>query len=305
MFTKEVKIAIVAIVGIVILYLGLNFLKGASLFSNNEVYYIRFSDINGLSSSNPIYADGYQVGVVKKISYDYSGSGNILVEFEVNKNLRIPKGSSGEISSDFMGNVKMNLLLANNPHERVQPGDTINGVVNEGMMGKVSDAVPAMEKMLPKLDSILTNLNALLANPALAQSLSNVQSLSANLVQTSAQLNVLMVQMNKDIPGLLGKTNQALNTTNSVLNNTNRFTANLAQIDVEGTMRQVNQTISNVNALTVKLNSPEGTVGKLLNDPTLYDRLSSTASHADSLLIDLKAHPKRYVHFSIFGRKDK
>ena len=117
--TKEVKIALVAIVGVVLLFFGLNFLKGRSFFTNNSLYYIRFADISGLSASNPIYADGYQVGVVKEIEYDYKHNNGSIVVFEVDDNLRIPQGSTAEIVSDFMGNVKMNLLLANNPRERV------------------------------------------------------------------------------------------------------------------------------------------------------------------------------------------
>ena len=134
-FTKEVRIALVAIVGIVILFFGLNFLKGMSVFSNDNVYYIKFKNISGLSASNPIYADGYQVGVVKDINYDYQNSGNVIVEFTVDHDLRIPKGSSAVIESDLMGNVKMNLLLANNPRQRVEPGDTLSGTLSEGMVG--------------------------------------------------------------------------------------------------------------------------------------------------------------------------
>ena len=133
-FTKEVRIALVAIVGLVVLYFGMNFLKGMSLFANDHTYYVKFKDISGLSASNPIFADGYQVGVVKDIVYDYETNGDVVVKFDVNNTMRIPKGSSAEIVSDLMGNVKMNLLLANNPRERVEPGDTIIGAINGGAM---------------------------------------------------------------------------------------------------------------------------------------------------------------------------
>ena len=136
-FTKEVKIAIVAIVGLVVLFLGMNFLKGLDLFSTDNRYYISFRDISGLSSSSPIYADGYKVGVVRGIVYDYSQSKDIIVEADINKDMRIPKGSSAEIVSDLMGNVKVNLLLASNPRERVNPGETIVGGINDGAMGQM------------------------------------------------------------------------------------------------------------------------------------------------------------------------
>ena len=304
-FTNEVKIAIVAILGIVVLFFGLNFLKGMSLFSNDNTYYIKFHDISGLSSSNPIYADGYQVGVVKEIIYDYTGRDDILVKFDVDNNLRIPKGSSAEITSDLMGNVKMNLLLANNPRERVEPGDTLQGTVSGSMMSQAAGMIPQVEKLVPKLDSILTSLNALMADPALAQSLHNIQTITANLTVSSARLNTLMAQVSQQVPGVLGKANTAMSTANSVLNTTDRFTANLAAIDVNGTMRQVNEAIANINSLTAKMNSNEGSLGLLMNDPSLYHNLNSTMAHADSLMINLREHPKRYVHFSLFGKKNK
>lgn len=297
-FTKEVKIALVAIAGVVVLFFGMNFLKGLNIFSSEDNYYVQFSDITGLSSSSPVYADGFKVGVVKDIIYDYSHTEGSKVLIGVDKQLRIPQGSSAEIVSDMLGNVKVNLLLANNPREKVAPGGLIKGMINDGAMGKLQDMVPAVEKMLPKLDSIMTSLNAILADPAIRQSLHNVQTITDNLTTSTAQLNTLMAGLNKNVPGMMAKAN-------NVLDNTETLTANLAAVDVASTMRQVDQTIANVQQLTAKLNSKEGTLGLLMNDTQLYDNLNSTMRNADSLVIDLRQHPKRYVHFSVFGRRDK
>ena len=297
-FTKEVKIALVAIAGVVVLFFGMNFLKGLNIFSSEDNYYVQFSDITGLSSSSPVYADGFKVGVVKDIIYDYSHTEGSKVLIGVDKQLRIPQGSSAEIVSDMLGNVKVNLLLANNPREKVAPGGLIKGMINDGAMGKLQDMVPAVEKMRPKLDSIMTSLNAILADPAIRQSLHNVQAITDNLTTSTAQLNTLMAGLNKNVPGMMAKAN-------NVLDNTETLTANLAAVDVASTMRQVDQTIANVQQLTAKLNSKEGSLGLLMNDTQLYDNLNSTMRNADSLVIDLRQHPKRYVHFSVFGRKDK
>ena len=297
-FTKEIRIALVAIVGILVMYFGINFLKGVSLFSTNNAYYMTFDDIQGLGASTPIYADGYKVGTVDKVDYDYSGSGPIKVKADINKDLRIPAGSMAEIEKDIMGNLQVNLLLANNPRERIEPGGVIPGAVNAGMMGKAAQLVPVVEKMLPKLDSILTNVNALLADPAIAASLHHVETITNNLTVSTRELNTLMAGLNKQVPGMIRKAN-------GVLDNTNRLTANLADLDVQGTLNRVNATLEGAQKFTDQLNSGKGTLGLLMNDTKLYDNMTSTMSHADSLVIDLKAHPKRYVHFSIFGRKDK
>ena len=296
--TKEIKIALVAIVGILVMYFGINFLKGMNLFSTNNAYYMTFDDIQGLGASTPIYADGYKVGTVDGMEYDYEENGPIKVKVDINKDLRIPQGSKAEIVKDLMGNLQVNLLLANNPRERVEPGGVIPGAVNGGMMDKAANLIPVVEKMLPKLDSILTSVNALLADPALAASLHNVETITSNLTVSTRELNTLMAGLNKQVPGMVRKAN-------GVLDNTNRLTANLASLDVQGTLNRVNQTLESAHQFTEKLNSNQGSLGLLMNDTKLYDNLTSTISHADSLVIDLKAHPKRYVHFSVFGRKDK
>lgn len=297
-FTKEVKIALVAIMGVIILFFGMNFLKGLNVFSSTDDYYIEFKDISGLSTSSPIYADGFKVGTVKDVIYDYSGDHPTRVLVGLDKAMRIPAGSTAEIESDFMGNIKVNLLLANNPRERVMPGSTIKGNVNGGALSKAADMIPTIEKMLPKLDSILGSLNTLLADPALAQSLHNVQTITGNLTTSTAELNKLMASLNKGVPVMMAKAD-------GVLDNTNKLTSNLAQLDIQNTMQQVDQTINNVKELTAKLNSNNGTLGLLMNDPSLYNNLNSTMCSADSLLTNLRQHPKRYVHFSLFGKKDK
>lgn len=297
-FTNEVKIALVAIVGIVVLFAGMKFLKGLNLFDSGTTYNIAFKDVSGLASGSPIYADGYKVGSVRSINYDYDKQQDITVTVEIDNAMRIPLGSAAEIVSDLMGNTQVNILLANNPRERVKAGETIPGNVNDGAMGEMKSLIPVVQRMLPKLDSILTSINTLLADPALASSLHNVETITGNLTTSSEQLNTMMTQLNKDLPQLTGKAN-------SVLANTDKLTESLAAVDIEGTMRQVSNTLANVEAVTAKLNSNDGTLGLLMNDPSLYNNLSSTMRDADSLLVNLKQHPKRYVHFSLFGKKDK
>lgn len=297
-FTKEIKIALVVLAGLIILFFGMNYLKGLDIFSSSNKYFISFKDISGLASSSPIYADGYKVGVVRSINYDYNNAGSIMVEASIDNQLRIPKGSSAEIISDMLGNVKVNLLLANNPRERVEPGGIINGDINAGALGQMKDIVPAVINMLPKLDSIVTSLNILLADPSLANSLHNVEKISNNLIVTTSSLNTMLYNLNKDVPTLMCKAGR-------IMDNTEVLTSNLNKIDVTGTMSRIDDTLDNIHQFTSCLNNNSGSLGLLMNDPCLYNNLNATIKSADSLMIDLKAHPKRYVHFSIFGKKDK
>ena len=293
-FTKEVQIALVAIVGLVVLFFGLQFLKGVNLTSTDTRYYAQFDDMSGLSANSPVYADGYKVGIVKDIIFNYGGSQPNLAVLDIDAKMRLPKGTAAEIETDMLGNVELNLLLANNPRERMQPGDTIMGNMSQGLLGRVETVLPALEKMLPKLDSILTSVNTLLADPAIANSLHNMERISSDLTVTTRELNTMMGSVNRQLPGLLTKAD-------GVMDNTQRLTANLSAIDVQATMAKVNATLDNVEKMTQALNSKEGTIGLLMRDPSLYLNLSNTMRSADSLLIDLKAHPKRYVHFSLFG----
>ena len=294
-FTKEIKIALVSIVGIVVLFFGLQFLKGLSVFSSDNSYYVAFSDATGLSESAPVYANGYRVGVVKALNYNYNPQGKIIAEMGINKQMRIPRGSKAELASDLLGNIKINLVLSDNPLDMITVGDTIPGGPEQGVMSKVAAMVPTIEQMLPKLDSIMASLNALLADPALRNTLHNVEGMTANLDATSRDLRALSGSLNRDVPGIMTKAD-------SVLGNTQQLTANLSEIDVAQMMNKVDQTLKNVQEMTDRLNSDEGTLGLLMRDKRLYNNLTSTAADADSLLIDYKAHPKRYIHFSVFGK---
>lgn len=293
--TKEVKIGIAGIAALCILVYGINYLKGIHMFKPSSYFYVKFENINGLTKSSPVFADGYRVGIVRELYYDYEKPGNVVAEIDIDPELRIPKGSTAELTADMLGGIKMSLLLANNPRERHEVGDTIPGILNNGIMGKAADMVPQVEKMLPKLDSILGSLNKLLADPALPATLNNVRDLTASMAVSSRELEKLM---KNDIPQLTGKLN-------TIGDNFALISNNLKEVDYAAAMQKVDSTLANVKALTDRLGQKDNTIGLLLNDPTLYNNLSATSANAASLLEDLKAHPKRYVHFSLFGKKDK
>lgn len=290
---KEVKIALVAILGIIVLFFGMNFLKGLDMFSNSDMYYISYGNVSGVEKNTPIYADGVKIGSVSDVIYDYSHQKPTILAIALDKEMRIPAGSTAEVKSDLMGNTQVNLLLATNLRERINPGDTIKGNEDADLMVRLKAMIPTVEKLGPKLDSILTSLNAILSNPAIQATLANAQTISTDLTTTTKQLNQLMAQLNQNVPGMLNKAN-------TVLDNTTTLTGNLAAVDVQSTMNQVNQTLADVQKTIDNINSNKGTLGLLMNDPSLYNNLNSTMAHADSLVIDLKSNPKRYVHFSVW-----
>ena len=293
--TKEVRIGIAGIIALCILVYGINYLKGINMFKPSSYFYVKFQNVNGLAKSSPVFADGVRVGIVRDIYYDYNQAENVIVEVELDTELRIPKGSSAELVSELMGGVRMNILLANNPREKYAVGDTIPGKLNNGMMESVAALMPKIEQMLPKLDSIMISLNNILNNQSIPATLHSVEKTAANLEVASGQLKVLM---GRDIPQLTGKLN-------TIGDNFITISGNLKEIDYAATFKEIEQTLANVKMVTEKLNSKDNTVGLLLNDPQFYNNLNATTANAASLLEDLKEHPKRYVHFSLFGKKDK
>lgn len=318
---KEIKIALVAIAAIVILFFGMNFLKGISLFAEKNVYYARFGNINGLTANNPIFANGYQVGLVKDIHFDYSGQGDIIVAFSLNDKMHLPVGTAAAIESDFMGNVRMNIVLPTNNTPLptgegsgvglsplptgegagvglLHKGDTIPGSQAEGLMARAAALLPAVEQMLPKLDSILVSVNTLLADPSIARTLHHAEHITADLTTSTRQLNTLMANLNRQMPALMSKAD-------GVLDNTQQLTQNLAAVDIDATMQKVDRTLANVEATAKQLSQPNGTLGLLMNDPSLYNRLNGTLNSAEMLLNDVREHPKRYINVSVFGRKSK
>ncbi len=293
-FTKEVKIGIAGIISICLLIYGINYLKGINLFKPSSYFYVKYSNINGLAKSSPVFADGFRVGIVSDIFYDYTHPGNVTVEVELDNDMRIPKGSSAELSSEMLGTVKMNLILVPNPNESYAVGDTLPGTVKDGVMDAVAKAImPKMQTILPKLDSIMTSLNKIAADPNIPGALKSMRKTADNLEIVSTQFRSFM---NKDLPLMTKKVNV-------IGDNFITVSKNLKGIDYASTFNKIDSTMANVRLATEKLGRKDNTLGLLLNDSSLYNNLKATGANASLLLQDLKANPKRYVHFSVFGRK--
>ena len=295
-FTKEVKIGLAGIVALFMLIYGLNYLKGVDIFKPSKYIYVKFSDINGLTKSSPVYANGFKVGIVSDIVYDNLHPGNIAVEVELEQDIVLPKGTSAELQAEMLGGVRMNLLFAENKGDFYAIGDTLQGANNAGLMGDLStELMPKIVMMMPKLDSILVSLNAILADKSIPSTLSSLDATMKNLERSSASLSVLL---DKDLP-------QAMTKLNKIEDNVITLTDELNDANIKDTFTKINSTLADVNQFTSKLGQSDNSLGLLVNDRTFYDNLNATAENAANLLKDLKEHPKRYVHFSLFGKKDK
>ena len=303
--TKEIRIALVAIVGIVLLFFGMNFLKGVRLFASDNTYYISFDNVKGLSGSSPVLDNGYKVGTVKSINYDYDNRGKILVEVGIDKDIKIPVGTTAHISSDLLGNVQIDLIMGEGSTGIVSPEGTISGMINDGALGQLKNMIPQIQEMLPKVNSILENVNVLLADPAIHGSLHNVEQLTQKLNTTANELNAMIAQIDKQVPGLMGKASTMLDNANNTMGKASTAVDNLANLDLEGSLEELEKTLNNLKTFTEKLNDNEGSLAAMLNDRSLYDNLNATIAHADSLMVNLRENPKRYVHFSVFGKKNK
>jgi phospholipid/cholesterol/gamma-HCH transport system substrate-binding protein len=292
-FTKEVKIGITGIVALCIFIYGINYLKGIHLFKPTVYFYVKYNNVNNLVKSSPVFADGYQVGVVRNIHYDYTHPGNLTVEVGLNADMHIPKGSSAELVAEMLGGAKMNILMANDSQEYYRIGDTIPGVVNNGLMENIATFMPQMERIMPQLDSILTSLNVLLNDPNIPATLHSIRNTAEHIELTSLYLKNMT---NKDIPQLTKKLN-------IIEDNVVIISDGLKEIDFALTFRNIEATIANVKMFTDNLGNKESSLNLLLNDTRLYNNLNTTLVTASGLLEDLKQNPKRYVHFSLFEKK--
>lgn len=287
-FSKEVKIGIAFIVSIFVLYFGINFLKGVNIFKPTNSYLVVFDDVTELSLSAPVSINGFQIGLVHSMELDQDN--RVVVTLNLNKGVRIPKGSKINLEASLLGNAS--IVITENPvkTEFYTPSDTIYGHKVKGLMDTGAELVPQVAALLPKLDSILLNLQALTANPALVKSLENVEVITSNLAQTTGGINSLM---KSDLPVMLRNVN-------SITSDVSHTTAQLRKLDIASTYNSIDSTMKNVNYLSLKLTEKDNSLGLLLNDRQLYDSLSMTIGNASQLLEDVKKNPQRYINIKVF-----
>ncbi len=293
--SKQVKIGIVTIMSGCILFFGIEYLKGVNIFKAENYYYVKYKSVAGLTVSSPVTLEGFKVGIVRSMEYDYDNPGNIIVELNLDKRLKLPIGSEAIAATDMLGTASIQIHLAADKGSYYKIGQELLGTNDLGLMGKVNDnLLPKVEALLPKIDSILSGLNTVVNHSGLHQSLANVEDITGELKKTTGSLNRLMAT---EVPVIVDNLK-------TISTNFTDVSDNLKEVDFKAVISSAQATIENIELITEKMNSKDNSLGLLLNGTGLYDNVNNVLSSTDSLVVDLKANPKRYVHFSLFGRKN-
>lgn len=294
---NEVKIGIVTLLALVLGYLGLNFLKGINVFVPENRYKVRLRNLNGTAVATPVLISGYKVGSVQKIDFAYDpqeGYGADLT-LGLDPNVQIPKGSTIKVRTNMLSGAELLITAPQGASQSfLSSGDRIEVEGGDDIMAKVNDQIlPEVMKMLPEAMAMLKRLNQVMNNPAIDSTLTNFNQATRQMQLTLSKVYESMQVM----PELVHNVN-ALSKSLAVLGR------KAEQISLDSILINLNASTSNLKYISEQLQASEGTAGKLLNDPSLYNRLDSLAMNAEMLIKDLKQNPKRYVHFSIFGRKN-
>jgi len=292
-FTREVIIGLVTAVSLFILYFGVNHLKGINVLKPANHYYVSIPNVSELQTSSPIYVNGFKVGIVNSINYEFDNpdASNLVVQISLDKEMKLQTGSYAELKTSLMSGAYLNLVLNKYVSSYYQVGDTIEGATDINLMDKVStELLPQIENILPRLDSILQGIQTIVNHPALVQSLDHIEAATGSLAKSSKQLNTLLAT---DVPIIVSNLNK-------VTTDFSIVSSNLKELDLQTTLSSVDQVLANIDQMSKQLNNPNSTLGLLLNDRSLYDQLDSTARNASILLKDFQERPKRYINFSVF-----
>lgn len=307
---REISIGISVIVAIVILIFGIEFLKGINLFRPANFYLAYYDNVDGLDVSAPVKVNGYKVGQVREINFNYEKPGKTEVVLALNKNLHIPVDSKAVISSSIMGEAYIEINVGSSSQLIPQGGEVATKEVPGLFSGLSESLMPKLNETLLYVDSLLINLNGVVGDPALKTSIGKLEGITNNVLLASDGLNSLM---NRQVPSLMGSAQGIVNNANGVVNNLgnvmtkvdtitgnlSHFSGQLAQLPLNQTIEGLNSTISNLEQFSARLKNPEGTLGMLMNDPELYNRLNSVAASVDSLIVDIKRNPKRYISIKL------
>ncbi len=296
LLSKEFIIGISVIVAIVILFVGIDYLKGINVFKPANFYVADYDNVAGLEVSAPVTIDGYKVGQVREINFNYEQPGKIEVLLALNKSLRVPEDSKAVIGTSLLNGASVEIMMGKSA-KMLEIGGHIATETKPDMMASLSDnLMPTVEQIIPKVDSLLTSLNTLVSDPALLKSVQSIEGITDNINKASASLNTVM---SKQVPGVVNNASLAAANLTTITKDLAELSAQLNKLPIASSMENVNEVTENLVKFSNQLNDKNSTLGLLMSDPELYRRINSVTANVDSLLIDIQKNPKRYISIKL------
>lgn len=300
---KTFVIGLCVIIALLVVVFGINFLKGVNMFKASNYYYASYTNVAGLNLSAPVTINGYKVGLVREIEYEYDNPGHVKVELSLDKALRLTRGTKAVLVTDMLGTSSIELVMGTEK-SFLEVGSELIGQSSSGLMDNVSkDLLPGITAMIPKIDSLLTALTEVAANPAIGTSIEHLNATLVQLEGASGQLNALMHSM----PGIVNDAGITMSNVkgmsanlNAISNDLTSVSGTLKSLPLQATMDNVLAASKSLNAVLAGLDNRDSSLGALLNDRQLYNNLSNASASLDSLLIDVKKNPKRYISLKLF-----
>ena len=304
-YTKEVKTAVLALAAILVFIFGYSYLKGNSWFDSSRTFYAVYTDVEGLSPSSPVTINGFKVGNVENINF-LDASGKLIVRFTVDSDFLFSEESIAQVYGGGLIGGKSLAVIPNYQSDNVaESGDTLPSEIEEGLLELVNERLtPLQEKVetaIESTDSLINSFNEVM-NPTTRQ----------NLKESIANLNLAVASFKntaQSVEGILDesapKINNSLTNISEMSENLNTFSDSLVAIDIEEITSNLKTAIANLETITEKINSGDGTAAKFINDPSVYNNLEEATQELEQLIEDIKLNPRRYVHFSVFGGDSK
>lgn len=292
-FTKEVKIGLSFVVALAFLIWGINFLKGVNLFTPSNHYYLKYENVDGLVVSNGVFIKGYKVGQVRAIKYDFTQKESFVVDILMNQDIKLPEGTIAYLFDESMlGGKGINLVFSEKDDYHTS-GDTLTTDIQKGLMASLAGIVPSIQSTINHADSLILSANALINSSEIQNSLTNFESITAELRKTSRSLTKMIDQ---EFPSVI-------NNVNDICTDLKNVTGQLSSVQYKDIVESLDSTLVNLEEFTNRINSPNGTLGLLLNDKALYNNVNTTVNSVNNLLIDFKDDPRRYLY--PLGKKKK
>ena len=290
---QTVKIGFFTLLAIVILYLGITYLKGLSISARSKTYYVAMNDVTGINVATRVFVNGYKVGSVRKMEYDYRNNGETILTLTLDPDIKLPQGTQVQVAQTLLSGAIVNLLLP-----EVETGAYLNAKDTIPMSTRPSaksleqlqsEFVPRFSTTLSRMDSVLLQANTILSNPNIEPTLADVRQSARHINASSAQLQ----QSLRSLPTIMGR----IDHTSA---NVESFASRLDSLQLQETIANLESTSRELKSFTQRLNQSDGTVGRLLNEDGLYNRIDSVTTSLDALIRDIKANPKKYVKLSLF-----